>query len=58
MTDYIEFSFNSGNCELYGYYKDNKSRNTLVLVPGSYTSHEIWKPVLELADIDAIFFFD
>jgi pimeloyl-ACP methyl ester carboxylesterase len=39
--------------ELYGYYEDKESKNNLILIPGSYTHHSIWKPVIENAGIDA-----
>ena len=54
--DYQERTVQAGHRTLYGYYLDQGSADTLVLIPGSYTSHAIWKPVVESADIPANIF--
>jgi pimeloyl-ACP methyl ester carboxylesterase len=53
MKGFEEVSCRSGTHALYGYFLDNGSDRNLVLIPGSYTHHSIWEPVIENAGIRA-----
>lgn len=53
MQEYSEIIHTVGKYELCGYLQDNRSNKNLVLIPGSYTHHSIWKPVLQSAKIEA-----
>ncbi|HOJ11573.1 MAG TPA: alpha/beta hydrolase [Clostridiales bacterium] len=53
MGNFREVEYSDGVHKLYGYYQDNKSNNNLVLIPGSYTHHSIWEPVIETSNINA-----
>ena len=56
MGIYQEKVLQTEDRTLCGYYLDKGSENTLVLVPGSYASHTIWKPVVQNANIPANLF--
>lgn len=53
MKPFREITARSGVHELYAYYLDEGSSRNLALIPGSYTHHSIWEPVIEGAGIDA-----
>ncbi len=53
MLNFIEIECQSGEYTLYGYYADQSSEYTVVLIPGSYGSYRVWLPVLEHSGIKA-----
>lgn len=53
MNSFKEIYCSCNGQEMYGYLQHNNSKNNLVLIPGSYTHHSIWEPVIKNAGVDA-----